>query len=97
MDIGQMTTYHHLPPMVTYQPPSLPSTTTRKQRKKKYWTITKDDILLLNLKEKEGLAWKTIAQRFLELNRGMFRIPTLQMRYKHLKDRVLVENVKDVC
>lgn len=59
--------------------------------------MTEDDNLLLKLKDEEGLPWKAIAQRFRDLSRGEFRVPTLQMRYKRLKEKMRVWEVEDVC
>jgi hypothetical protein len=59
--------------------------------------MTEDDNLLLKLKDEEGLPWKIIATRFREMNRGEFRVPTLQMRYKRLKEKMRVWDPEDVC
>ena len=59
--------------------------------------MTEDDTLLLKLKDEENLPWKTIAKRFFEQNRGEFKVPTLQMRYKRLKEKMRVWDQDDVC
>jgi hypothetical protein len=69
----------------------------RKSTSKEAWTMTEDDNLLLKLKDEEGLPWKIIATRFREMNRGEFRVPTLQMRYKRLKEKMRVWDPEDVC
>lgn len=58
--------------------------------------MTEDDNLLLKLKDEEGLPWKAIAQKFRDMNRGEFRVPTLQMRYKRLKEKMRIWDVEDV-
>lgn len=58
--------------------------------------MTEDDNLLLKLKDEEGLPWKVIANRFREMNRGEFRVPTLQMRYKRLKEKMRVWDAEDL-
>lgn len=58
--------------------------------------MTEDDNLLFKLKDEEGLPWKAIAQKFRDMNRGEFRVPTLQMRYKRLKEKMRVWDVEDV-
>ncbi|KAI5842376.1 hypothetical protein BZA05DRAFT_344365 [Tricharina praecox] len=68
----------------------------RKSTSKEAWTMTEDDNLLLKLKDEEGLPWKAIAQRFRDLSRGEFRVPTLQMRYKRLKEKMRVWEVEDI-
>lgn len=60
------------------------------------WTMTEDDTLLLQLKDEDSLPWKVIASRFKDLNRGEFRVPTLQMRYKRLKEKMRVWDAEDV-
>lgn len=69
----------------------------RKSTSKEAWTMSEDDTLLLRLKDDEGLPWKVIATRFRESNRGEFRVPTLQMRYKRLKEKMRVWDPEDVC
>ena len=59
--------------------------------------MSEDDTLLLKLKDDESLPWKTIAKRFLEQGRGEFKVPTLQMRYKRLKEKIRVWDNEDVC
>lgn len=58
--------------------------------------MSEDDSLLLKLKDEEGLPWKLITARFKELHRGDFRVPTLQMRYKRLKEKMRVWDPEDV-
>lgn len=58
--------------------------------------MTEDDTLLLQLKDEDSLPWKVIASRFRDLNRGEFRVPTLQMRYKRLKEKMRVWDAEDV-
>ncbi|KAF8454061.1 hypothetical protein BDZ91DRAFT_643482, partial [Kalaharituber pfeilii] len=58
--------------------------------------LTDDDTLLLKLKDEENLPWKLIQKRFLDLDRGDFKVPTLQMRYKRLKEKMRVWEVDDV-
>jgi len=59
--------------------------------------MTEDDNLLLQLKDEEGLPWKAIAGKFRDMGRGEFRVPTLQMRYKRLKEKMRVWDIEDVC
>jgi hypothetical protein len=59
--------------------------------------MSPDDELLLQLKDEEGLPWKTIAIKFKEAGRGDFRVPTLQMRYKRLREKLRVWEPEDVC
>jgi len=73
-----------------------PNPKRRKSASKEAWTMTEDDNLLLQLKDDEGLPWKTIAQRFRDMNRGEFRVPTLQMRYKRLKEKMRVWDADDI-
>ena len=49
--------------------------------------VTQDDNLLLELRVRNKLPWKVIAQRFGELNLGQFKVPTLQMRFTRLNRR----------
>lgn len=58
--------------------------------------MTEDDSLLLKLKDDEGLPWKAIAQKFRDMSRGEFRVPTLQMRYRRLKDKLRVWDAEEV-
>jgi len=58
--------------------------------------MSEDDNLLLKLKDEEGLPWKGIALRFREVGRGEFRVPTLQMRYKRLKEKMRVWDAEDL-
>ncbi|KAI5781727.1 hypothetical protein DFH27DRAFT_304493 [Peziza echinospora] len=58
--------------------------------------LTEDDNLLLRLKDEENLPWKLIQKRFLEMSRGEFKVPTLQMRYKRLKEKMRVWEADDV-
>jgi hypothetical protein len=51
-------------------------------------SMTEDDSLLLELRECQKLRWKDVAQRFGELKRCQFRVPTLQMRYFRLKKKM---------
>ncbi|KAL7269706.1 hypothetical protein RUND412_007616 [Rhizina undulata] len=73
-----------------------PTTKRRKSTSKEAWTMSEDDNLLLQLKDEEGIPWKAIAQKFRDLNRGEFRVPTLQMRYKRLKEKMRVWDADDV-
>ncbi|KAF8540597.1 hypothetical protein BDD12DRAFT_734361 [Trichophaea hybrida] len=68
----------------------------RKSTSKEAWSMTEDDNLLLKLKDEEGLPWKAIASRFRDMNRGEFRVPTLQMRYKRLKEKLRVWDAEDI-
>lgn len=82
----------------TITPASSPQPSKRrKSTSKEAWTMTEDDNLLLKLKDDEGLPWKAIASRFRDMNRGEFRVPTLQMRYKRLKEKLRVWDAEDVC
>lgn len=58
--------------------------------------MTEDDNLLLQLKDDQNHPWKTIAVKFREMGRGEFRVPTLQMRYKRLKEKMRVWDAEDV-
>ncbi|KAL0634748.1 hypothetical protein Q9L58_006344 [Maublancomyces gigas] len=73
-----------------------PNAKRRKSTSKEAWTMTEDDNLLFKLKDEEGLPWKAIAQKFRDMNRGEFRVPTLQMRYKRLKEKMRVWDVEDI-
>lgn len=73
-----------------------PNAKRRKSTSKEAWIMTEDDNLLLKLKDEEGLPWKAIAQKFRDMNRGEFRVPTLQMRYKRLKEKMRIWAVEDV-
>jgi len=61
--------------------------------------MTQDDRLLLELRAQQKLPWKVIAQRFGELNRSQFKVPTLEMRYTRLKKRfpeIVTEKIQEV-
>jgi len=61
--------------------------------------MTHDDNLLLELRVQQKLPWKVVAQHFGELNRGQFKVPTLQMRYTRLKKRFpekVTEKIQEV-
>ncbi|KAH0613723.1 uncharacterized protein H6S33_005609 [Morchella sextelata] len=79
-----------------HQNSQIPNPKRRKSTSKEAWTMTEDDNLLLKLKDEEGLPWKAIAQKFRDMNRGEFRVPTLQMRYKRLKEKMRVWDLEDV-
>ncbi|RPB07188.1 hypothetical protein P167DRAFT_555876 [Morchella conica CCBAS932] len=79
-----------------HQNSQIPNAKRRKSTSKEAWTMTEDDNLLLKLKDEEGLPWKAIAQKFRDMNRGEFRVPTLQMRYKRLKEKMRVWDLEDV-
>ncbi|KAF8419108.1 hypothetical protein EV426DRAFT_521334, partial [Tirmania nivea] len=81
-------------PSVT--PHSPPLTKRRKSSPKQSTPLTDDDTLLLKLKDEENLPWKIIQKRFLDMSRGEFKVPTLQMRYKRLKEKMRVWEADDV-
>ncbi|RPA77566.1 hypothetical protein BJ508DRAFT_212743 [Ascobolus immersus RN42] len=76
--------------------PSTPPQPKRRKSTSKDFAMSEDDTLLLKLKDDESLPWKTIAKRFLEQGRGEFKVPTLQMRYKRLKEKIRVWDNEDV-
>lgn len=59
--------------------------------------MSEDENLLLKLKDNEALPWKVIASRFQEVGRGEFRVATLQMRHKRLKEKMRVWEPEEVC
>jgi hypothetical protein len=77
--------------------PATPPQPKRRKSTSKDFAMSEDDTLLLKLKDDESLPWKTIAKRFLEQGRGEFKVPTLQMRYKRLKEKIRVWDNEDVC
>jgi hypothetical protein len=85
------------PDQITPASSPQPSQKRRKSTSKELWTMSPDDELLLQLKDEEGLPWKTIAIKFKEAGRGDFRVPTLQMRYKRLREKLRVWEPEDVC
>ncbi|RPB21849.1 hypothetical protein L211DRAFT_851080 [Terfezia boudieri ATCC MYA-4762] len=72
------------------------STTGNPKSPKQSTPLTDDDTLLLKLKDEENLPWKIIQKRFLDMSRGEFKVPTLQMRYKRLKEKMRVWEADDV-
>ncbi|CUS13387.1 unnamed protein product [Tuber aestivum] len=83
-------------PTPVSSPQAMPPTKRRKSTSKEAWTMTEDDNLLLQLKDDEGLPWKAIAGKFRDMGRGEFRVPTLQMRYKRLKEKMRVWDIEDI-
>jgi hypothetical protein len=90
------TQQHQMQHNLTQQHQQPPPTKRRKSTSKEAWTMTEDDNLLLQLKDEQGHPWKVIQQRFREMGRGEFRVPTLQMRYKRLKEKMRVWDADDV-
>lgn len=85
-------------PLTTSQPAQpMPVPKRRKSSvRAEQWHPSEADFLLLKLKDEESLPWKGIAQQFHDMGRGEFRVPTLQMRYKRLKEKMRVWDAEDV-